>query len=170
MSRASVQELAQTKGIGQAKGIELKAAFTLGARLARTLAEKQAITSAQDVYALLGDEMRMLEYESLRIICLNTKGRILGIEEVSRGILDATLFHAREVFRHAIARQAYGIIAVHNHPSGNPTPSTGDHEITKNLRDAGKLLEIELFDHVILGAPQSNNQLPYYSFRETGYL
>ena len=170
LSRASVQELAQTKGVGPAKAVELKAAFTLGARMARELAGAQTIGSAQDVYALLGEEMRLLEYESLRVVCLNTKSRVLAVEEISRGVLDATLFHAREVFRPAIARQAYGIIVVHNHPSGNPAPSAGDCEITKALREAGRLLEIEVFDHVILGAPQPNGGLPYYSFKETGYL
>ena len=122
LSRASVGELAKIKGIGQAKAIGLKAAFALAARLARSEAEARAIETADDVARLLGEEMRLLDYESVRVICLNTQHKILAVEEITRGILNESLFHPREAFRPALARQAYALILVHNHPSGNCQP------------------------------------------------
>jgi DNA repair protein RadC len=152
LSRASVPELAKIKGVGPVKAIELKAAFSLGARLSQTAAEARGIDSPADVFALLGDEMRILEYESIRVISLNTKHKILGIHEISRGTLNESLFHPREAFRPAIAHHAYGIVLVHNHPSGDPTPSTADYQITRRLKQAGEILQIEVVDHVIVGA------------------
>ncbi len=98
LSRAPVGELIRVKGVGQAKAIELKAAFALGARLNRTEAEARAIETADDIARLLGDEMRLLDYESVRIVCLNTKHMVLAVEEVTRGTLNESLFHPRELF------------------------------------------------------------------------
>ena len=170
LSRAPVGELVKIKGVGQAKAIELKAAFALAARLARSEAEARAIETADDVARLLGEEMRLLDYESVRVICLNTKHMVLGVEEVTRGTLNESLFHPREAFRPALARQAHAVILVHNHPSGNPQPSDADLLVTRRMKDAGLLLQVELLDHVILGAPRAGNEKNYFSFKNEGLL
>jgi DNA repair protein RadC len=170
LSRAPIGELAKIKGIGQAKAIGLKAAFALAARLARTEAEARAIETADDIARLLGEEMRLLDYESVRVICLNTKHMVLAVEEVTRGTLNESLFHPREALRPAIARQAHAIILVHNHPSGNPQPSDADLHVTRRMKEAGALLQIELLDHVILGAPSKDNAKSFFSFKNEGLL
>ena len=170
LSRASVGELAKVKGVGQAKAIGLKAAFALAARLARSEAEARAIETAEDVARLLGEEMRLLDYESVRVICLNTKHRVLAVEEVTRGTLNESLFHPREAFRPAIARQAHAVILVHNHPSGNPSPSDADLHVTRRMKEAGALLQVELLDHVILGAPRKGDEKNFFSFKNEGLL
>jgi DNA repair protein RadC len=170
LSRASVGELAKVKGVGQAKAIGLKAAFALAARLARSEAEARSIETADDIALLLGEEMRLLDYESVRVICLNTKHMVLAVEEVSRGTLNESLFHPREAFRPALARQAHAVILVHNHPSGNPQPSDADLHVTRRMKEAGALLQIELLDHVILGAPRAGDDKNYFSFKNEGLL
>ena len=170
LSRASVGELVKIKGVGQAKAIELKAAFALAARLARSEAEARAIETADDVSRLLGEEMRLLDYESVRVICLNTKHMVLAVEEVTRGTLNESLFHPREAFRPALARQAHAVILVHNHPSGNPQPSDADLHVTRRMKEAGELLQIELLDHVILGAPRKEDEKAFFSFKNEGLL
>jgi DNA repair protein RadC len=170
LSRAPVGELARIKGIGQAKAIGLKAAFALAARLARTEAESRPIDTADDVARLLGEEMRLLDYESVRVICLNTKHKVLAVEEVTRGTLNESLFHPREAFRPALARQAHAVILVHNHPSGNPEPSDADLQVTRRMKQAGELLQIEVLDHVILGAPRAGDERAFFSFKSEGLL
>ena len=170
LSRAPVGELMRVKGVGQAKAIELKAAFALAARLARSEAESRAIEDAADVALLLGEEMRLLDHESVRVVCLNAKHMVLAVEEITRGILNESLFHPREAFRPAMARQAHAVILVHNHPSGNPQPSDADLRVTRQMKDAGQLLQIELLDHVILGAPSAKNEKGYFSFKDAGLL
>ncbi len=170
LSRASVGELAKVKGVGQAKAIGLKAAFALAARLARSEAEARSIASSADIALLLGEEMRLLDYESVRVICLNTKHMVLGVDEVTRGTLNESLIHAREVFRPALARQAYAIVLVHNHPSGNPQPSDADLRATRQMKQAGDVLQIELLDHIILGAPHNGQEKNYFSFKDEGLL
>ena len=170
LSRASVGELARVKGIGEAKAIGLKAAFALAARLARSEAESRVVVTSADVAQLLGEEMRLLDYESVRVICLNVHRKLLGVEEVTRGILNESLFHPREAFRPALARQAHAVIFVHNHPSGDARPSTADIAITKQMTDAGRILRIEVLDHIILGAPTAGNPQSHFSFKDAGIL
>jgi DNA repair protein RadC len=170
LSRAPVGELARIKGIGEAKAIGLKAAFALAARLARSEAEARPIDTAEDVARLLGEEMRLLDYESLRVICLNTKHKVLAVEEVTRGTLNESLFHPREAYRPALARQAHAVILVHNHPSGNPQPSEADLAVTRRMKQAGELLQIEMLDHVILGAPCEGGGKNFFSFKSEGLL
>jgi len=170
LSRAPVGELAKIKGVGQAKAIGLKAAFALAARLARSEAEARAMETAEDVARLLGEEMRLLDYESVRVICLNTKHMVLAVEEISRGTLNESLLHPREAFRPALARQAHAVILVHNHPSGDSRPSDADLHITRRMKQAGELLQIELLDHVILGAPRAGDEKNFFSFKNEGLL
>jgi DNA repair protein RadC len=170
LSRAPVGELARIKGIGQAKAIGLKAAFAIAARMTRTEAEARAIETAADVASLLGDEMRLLDHESVRVICLNTKHKVLAVEEVTRGTLNESLFHPREAYRPALTRQAHAVILVHNHPSGNPQPSDADLFVTRQMKEAGRVLQVELLDHVILGAPTARDGKSYFSFKDEGIL
>jgi DNA repair protein RadC len=170
LSRAPVDELARIKGIGQAKAIGLKAAFALAARLARTEAESRPVDTPEDVARLLGEEMRLLDHESVRVICLNTQHKVLAVEEVTRGTLNESLFHPREAFRPALVRQAHAVILVHNHPSGNSQPSDADLAITRQMKQAGELLRVELLDHVILGAPRAGDKSGYFSFKNEGLL
>jgi DNA repair protein RadC len=170
LSRAPVGELMKVKGVGQAKAIELKAAFALAARLARSEAEARPIDTAQDVARLLGEEMRLLPYESVRVICLNTQRKVLAVEEVTRGTLNESLFHPREAYRPALARQADAVVLVHNHPSGDPKPSDADFQVTRRMKEAGALLQVELLDHVILGAPRAGDAKIFFSFRDEGLL
>lgn len=170
LSRASVPELSQIKGVGEAKAIGLKAAFALAARLARSEAESRGISTAEDVARLLGEEMRLLDHESVRVICLNTKHKVLAIEEISRGVLNESLFHPREAFRPALARMAHAIILVHNHPSGDPEPSEADVRVTRQLRKAGEVLQVEVLDHIILGAPRPGKPQNFFSFKANHYF
>jgi DNA repair protein RadC len=169
LSRAPIGELMKIKGVGQAKAIELKAAFALAARMARSEAESRAIETADDIARLLGEEMRLLDYESVRVISVNTKHMVLAVDEISRGTLNESLFHPREAFRGAVSRGAHAVILVHNHPSGITKPSDADLRVTRNMKDAGAVLSIELLDHVILGAPDKNG-CAYFSFKNEGLL
>jgi DNA repair protein RadC len=171
LSRAPIGELVRIKGVGPAKAIELKAAFAIAARMNRSEAEACPIESAEDIARLLGDEMRLLDYESVRVVCLNTKHKVLAVEEVTRGTLNESLFHPREAFRPALTRQAHAVILVHNHPSGDPQPSDADLHVTRRMKQAGELLQIALLDHVILGAPQKDGTgRNYFSFKDGGLL
>jgi len=169
LGRATVADLARIKGIGPAKAIQLVAAFGLGARLSRTQAEARVVESPADVLALLGDEMRLLSQESIRMILLNKKHHLIRIEEISRGLVDESLFHPREGLRAAVAHNAAALIMVHNHPSGDPKPSPADRQVTQAFAEAAKLMEIPLLDHIILGS-ESAGRPAYFSFKEHNLL
>jgi DNA repair protein RadC len=163
------RELAKVSGIGPAKAAELKAAFEMGRRMARPEAEKLRVDRAGVIHELLGAEMQALPYESLRVLLLDTRHGLLEEKEISRGSLNESIAHPREIFRPAIAAGAYAIAVVHNHPSGDPLPSEADRRLTRRLAEAGTLLQIPLVDHVIIGAKRGEHS-PYFSFREAGLL
>ncbi len=169
LSRCSVKELAAIKGIGLAKGAQLAAAFGLGHRLAHENFVGKKVETPEQVYELLGPEMRALHRESLRVVLLDTRYQLLRIEEISLGSVNESIAHPREVFRPALLYSAYAVLVVHNHPSGDPSPSQADHGLTRRLREAAELLQIKLLDHIIIGAP-AEGRLPYFSFKEMGIL
>ena len=169
LSRCSVKELAGIKGIGPAKGAQLAAAFGLGQRLAQEKRPAKKIDTPESIYELLGPEMRALNKEALRVVLLDTRYNYKRIEEISLGSINESIAHPRDVFRPALIYSAYAVIVVHNHPSGDPSPSQADHSLTRRLREAAELLQIKLLDHVIIGAP-AEGRLPYFSFREMGVL
>lgn len=145
-------ELTHINGIGPAKALELQASLELGRRVARSmLPESMAITSPQDAADLLMEEMRLLKEEHFIVLFLNTKNRVIGRQTLSIGSLNASIVHPREVFRAAIRRSSASILCAHNHPSGDPTPSPEDLQLTRRLRDAGELVGIELLDHLVIG-------------------
>lgn len=169
LSRCTVKEIGKIKGIGPAKAVQLVAAFGLGQRLARESLTRTKIDSPELVYDLLAGEMRALHKESLRVILLDTRYHLLRIEEVSLGSVNESIAHPRDIFRPALIFSAFALIVVHNHPSGDPSPSSADHTLTRRLSEAAQLLQIKLLDHIIIGAPAAE-RLPYYSFKEAGVL
>lgn len=161
----SAEELAAFKGVGMAKATQIKAAVELGRRVSSLSPEERpVIRCPEDVVQLVREEMRFLDRENFRVLCLNTKNQVVSSDLVSVGSLNASLVHPREVFKLAVSRSAAALILVHNHPSGDPQPSKEDLEVTRRLVQAGQLLGIEVLDHVIIGGCE------YVSLREKKYL
>ncbi|MBI2871871.1 MAG: DNA repair protein RadC [Chloroflexi bacterium] len=155
LAAASYPELCGVRGLGDAKASQLKAALELGRRLVTLQAEARVtITCPQDVANLLSAEMGLLENEHLRVVLLDTKNHVVGTPEVYRGSVNSTTVRVAEVFREAVRHNCPAIIAVHNHPSGDPAPSPEDVQVTRQLIDGGKALDITLLDHVIIGRQQ----------------
>ena len=169
LAGCSVEELSSLPGMGPAKAAELKAAFEMGRRMAIPEEERPRIDRSEVIHRLLAREMEILPYESLRVLLLDTRHGLLEHREVSRGSLNESIAHPREIFRPAIAKGAYAIAVVHNHPSGDPQPSEADRRLTRRLTEAGALLQIPMVDHVIIGAMRGDRS-PYFSFREAGLL
>jgi len=152
LTDCTIEELSQIKGIGLAKSSQIIAAVELGKRIALTTkANNYKIRTPDDVSHLLMEEMRYLKKEFFNIILLNTKNEVIAVENISIGSLNASIVHPREVFVRAIKRNSSSIILVHNHPSGDPHPSNEDISITNRLVEAGKLIGIEVLDHIIIG-------------------
>lgn len=169
LSRCSVAELAGIRGVGPAKGAQLAAAFELGARLALETIAAVELDTPERIYQLLGAEMRALRQESLRVVLLNTRHRLIRTTEITRGTLTEALAHPREILREALIHSAWGFVLVHNHPSGDPSPSAADRDLTRWISRASREMGIELVDHVIIGGPEAGAE-PYFSFREMGML
>ncbi|MFA7343810.1 MAG: DNA repair protein RadC [Terrimicrobiaceae bacterium] len=170
LSRATALEIRKmVSGIGKAKSVELAAAFEIGKRLARNRDERPLLDSPTRIFEVFGQEFLSLRRESLRVILLDTKLRLLLVEEVALGSINECVAHPREIFRPAIIHSAYSLVLVHNHPSGDPQPSAADRRLTAALREAASLLQINLMDHMILGSSDGGRQ-PYFSFRDAGLL
>ena len=152
LQRASYGEICAQHGIGEAKAAQIKAAIDLGRRLAsQTTSERPVVHSPEDAADLVQYEMSALEQEQLRVILLNTRNHVLGIKTIYQGSLNSSQVRVGELFRPAIRENAAAIIVVHNHPSGDPSPSPDDVAITKVIIEAGKLLDIQVLDHLIIG-------------------
>lgn len=171
LSRATEPELRKFKGIGRDKAVTLVAAFTLGRHMARELrAESPVLDQPSRVADLLREDNRAYRVEILQAVLLNTRRRLIRVERLSDGTLDTILVHPREVFRVAIAANASALVLVHNHPSGDPTPSEADIKVTRDLIRAGQLLKIEVLDHIILGTRTADRDRDFVSLRELGYF
>lgn len=152
-------------GVGNAKGARLVAAFELATRLLREERPvRPGIRGPADVFRLIGPKLRDQQVEEFRILALDTRARLLRNILITRGLLDASLVHPREVFRAAIAEAASSIILIHNHPSGDPSPSAEDHAVTRQLVATGRLLDVPVNDHVIIAGDR------YLSFADAGML
>jgi len=160
LSRCGAGELADIKGIGPAKALQLAAAFELGKRLAQESPARGKLDSPELVYELLGPE---------RAVLLDTRLRLLRVEEIALGSVSECIAHPREVFRPALVHSAFAVILAHNHPSGDPSPSAADIQMSRRMAEAARVLQIRLLDHVIIGGP-AEGRLPYYSFKEAGVL
>ncbi|HHW91669.1 MAG TPA: DNA repair protein RadC [Firmicutes bacterium] len=162
---ASVEELSKIHGVGVAKAARIKAALELGRRLvAETRDSRPVIKSPQAAAALVMEEMRYLDREHFRVLLLSTKNHVIAIETDFVGSLNSSLVHPRELFRTCIRRSAAAIILIHNHPSGDPTPSQEDIQLTHRLCEGGALLGIDILDHLIIGDGI------YVSMREKGII
>jgi DNA repair protein RadC len=171
LSRATIPQLQAVKGVGRDKAIALQAAFTLARRLAKELhQESPMLDTPERVADLLREEARSYEVESFQVLSVNTRRRLLRVDRVSQGTLDTILVHPREVFKPAIAANAAAIILMHNHPSGDPSPSEADIKVTRDLIRAGQLLKIDVLDHVIIGRPTQERPRDFVSLRELGYF
>lgn len=164
LSQASVEELSLIKGIGLAKAAQIKAAFEIGRRLftGNQNYKNKELTNPEKVYKLIKSKLKNYRKEHFYIIILNSRNH--KIEEVSVGSLNASIVHPREVFSEAIKNNAASIIFAHNHPSGDPEPSKDDLEITKKLAESGKILGIEVLDHIIVTKDK------FLSFKEQGLI
>ena len=155
LKEASLEELMEIKGIGPAKAVSIKAALELGRRAGVDTPTKMFIKSPEDVINVAAganmEEMRYFDREHFRVMYLDRKGGLLVIEDVSIGGLHSSIVHPREVFKTAVKKSAASMILIHNHPSGDPTPSREDIDITNRLIEAGKLMGIEVLDHIIIG-------------------
>jgi DNA repair protein RadC len=162
LGRAAFAELCGEKHVGEAKAAQVLAALELGKRIISAQPDQRAtVRSPEDVYALVGAEMALLEAEHLKVILLNVRNQVMGVREVYRGSVHSAVVRVAEVFRDAVRENCPSIVVVHNHPSGDPSPSPDDVALTKQLCEAARLLAVDLLDHVIIGrrGPASLRQM-----------
>jgi DNA repair protein RadC len=163
LARANTTELTNEKGLGPAKVAQLKASLELGRRLlAESHDERVQVRSPADAANMVMSEMSLLEQEELRVMLLDTKNRVLATEALYKGSLNTSLIRVGELFRYAIRANCNSLIVVHNHPSGDPSPSPEDVAVTKQMVEAGKLLDVEVLDHLIIGGQR------FVSLKERG--
>ncbi|GGL41270.1 RadC family protein [Sporolactobacillus putidus] len=149
---ASVEELRKVRGIGTAKAVQLLASFEVGRRMARLRSDTHyTVRSPEDGANFVMEEMRILKQEHFIALFLNTKNQVLHKTTIFIGSLNASIVHPREVFKEAVRRSAAAIICFHNHPSGDPSPSREDIEVTKRLVSCGKILGVDMLDHIVIG-------------------
>jgi len=161
IASASLEELCQLGGIGKAKAVQVQAAFEIGKRFSKARDRGDArIRCSEDVKRLLWHDMRNHDKEHFVILILDTKNRVIKDDTITIGTLDSSIINPREVFKSAVKSNAASVIIVHNHPSGDPTPSSDDIATTKRLRDAGEIVGISVLDHVIIGEKE------HYSFKD----
>jgi DNA repair protein RadC len=163
LHRASFEEVCSQKGLGMAKAAQIKAAIELGRRLSmQSPEERPCIQSPGDAAELVRYEMSALLQEELRVILLDTRNRVISIEQIYKGSLNASMVRVGELFKPAIQRSSASIILTHNHPSGDPSPSPEDVNLTRSVVQAGKLLSIDVLDHLVIGLGR------YVSLKERG--
>jgi DNA repair protein RadC len=150
LARASFGELSTERAMGEAKASQLLAAMELGKRMLHEQPARRIVRAAEDVFQMLFADMALLEQEELRVILLSTRNEVFAMRDVYRGNVSSAVVRIAEVFRDAVREGCPSIIAVHNHPSGDPSPSAEDAALTKQLVEAGRLLGIELLDHVVI--------------------
>jgi len=152
LSRTSVAELSIVTGIGPAKAVQIKAALELGRRMVASAPEERPkVTSPADAANLLMSEMMFLEQEHLRVILLNTRNEVLSAPTIYQGSLNTSVVRIGELFRQAVRANAAALIVAHNHPSGDPSPSPEDINVTRQLVKAGQLLDVKVLDHIVIG-------------------
>jgi DNA repair protein RadC len=152
LARATVTELMTARDVGEAKAAEIKAALEIGRRLvASAPEERRRVTTPDDAFHLLKSEMMFLEQEHLRLILLDTRNHVLRTPTIYIGSLNTSVVRVGELFRAAIRENAAALIVAHNHPSGDPAPSPEDINVTRQIVQAGKLLDVDVLDHIIIG-------------------
>ncbi|MEY4569699.1 MAG: repair protein RadC [Verrucomicrobiota bacterium] len=164
-----VAELSKIKGLGLAKASKLAAAFELGTRVAREQLRDVSLETPELIHNFFGPQLRHLSQEQVMVAVLDTRLRHVATTVVSVGTVSDSRAHPREILRPVITRGAYGFILLHNHPSGDPSPSRADEIVTRQVVEAAKLMQVCFLDHVIIGRP-SPGRAAYYSFREAGLV
>ncbi len=171
LARASLDDLRTIRGVGRDKAVTLVAAFTLARKLAEEVRrEAPLLDTPEAVAAVMREDCRLRETETFQVLLLNTRRRLIKLLPLTQGTKDMLLVQAGEVFRAAIAANAAALVLIHNHPSGDPTPSEADIKVTRDLIRAGQLLKIDVVDHVILGRATAERPRDYASLRELGYF
>jgi len=162
---ASLDEITSIKGIGTAKAIQVLAAVEIGRRISNLhYDDRYVIRSPEDGAKYVMNDMRFLSQEHFVTLYLNTKNQVLHKKTIFIGSLNASIVHPREIYKEALRRSAASIVCIHNHPSGDPTPSREDIEVTRRISECGKILGVELLDHLIIGENK------FVSLKEKGYL
>jgi len=166
LGRMSTAGLQRIKGIGEAKAVTIAAAFRLGSRFLESNAAKTAVrvSSADDVFKHFGPSLKLLNHEVFKILLLNTNNAVIRDIVISSGHLNASVVHAREIFKAAVDHLAASVILIHNHPSGNPKPSSQDISVTEKICESGKIIGIPVLDHVII----ADNS--YFSFADSAMI
>jgi DNA repair protein RadC len=165
LARFSVKDLCKVDGIGPAKAISIIAAIELGGRRqAHTAMEKKSIKTSQDAFEMIKSTLQDLTYEEFWIYTLTQKNNVIGAYKISEGGITGTVVDSRKIFKMALDDKATGMILFHNHPSGNVKPSEADNKITKQLKEAGKLLDINVMDHIIVA------ETNYFSYADEGLM
>ncbi|NPV84774.1 MAG: DNA repair protein RadC [Anaerolineae bacterium] len=163
LHRAAFEDVCKEKGVGEAKAAQIKAAIELGRRMASISPEERpCVQSPADVVALVMYEMSALTQEHLWVMVLDTRNRLISIERLYKGSLNTSMVRVGELFKAAIKLDAASVVVIHNHPSGDPSPSPDDIVLTRAIAQAGKLLDIELVDHLVIGHGR------YVSLKERG--
>jgi DNA repair protein RadC len=165
LAGVSVEKLARVKGVGEAKACRLKAAVELGRRVVKaTRGEVKIVKCPEDAAGLVIEDMKHLDREHFAVILLDSKNAVISVEKVSVGTVNSSIVHPREVLKPALEKSATSIILVHNHPTGNVSPSREDVMITRRFEKCGRILGIDVIDHLIIGDGN------YRSMKESGYL
>lgn len=166
LAKFDINMIRKVKGIGLAKACKIVASIELANRVAKTKAKiKDSINSPSDLLEIFSVEFDKLNVEVFKLICLNAKNHIIHCENLTKGVVNGSVVGLRELFKIAILRHSYSIIIMHNHPTGNPSPSKEDIDVTNKIKKAGELMDIRLIDHIIYGNVEN-----YFSFKENGYL
>lgn len=165
LHRFSMEQLVKIRGIGKVKAVQLLCILELSRRLSKALAsESVSFSSPASIAEYYMEDLRHKNQEIMKLAMINSKGKLIGENEISKGTVNASIITPREIFIEALLKQAVAVIALHNHPSGDPAPSNDDILLTKRIEQAGKIIGIDLLDHIIIG----NNC--YVSLREMGIL
>ena len=162
-----VGELARERGLGVAKASKLAAAFELGVRVARERVASAVLDTPEAIHSFFGPQMAHLPQEQVVVAMVDTRLKHMGSSVVSMGTVSESSAHPREVLRPVITRGAYGFVLIHNHPSGEPSPSKADEVVTRRIADSAELMQVRFLDHIIIGRSPS---APYFSFREAGLI
>ena len=172
LTKWSAEDFTAVHGIGKIKALQLKAVMEVAKRVLRCHVEQPKLLDSPDkVHAFFKPMLPSIEVEKFWVIALNRKNRLIKVKEVTSGTVSGSLVHPRECFREAIRLNASAVIFAHNHPSGDPSPSSADIRVTRTLRSSAEILDIDLLDHVILGDARLNpSQMDYYSFSEHGLM
>jgi DNA repair protein RadC len=165
----TVAELAKEYGLGLAKASKLAAAFELGTRVAREQVRDIPLDTPERIHEFFGPQLRHLTQEQVVVAVVDARLRHIGTNVVSIGTCSESTAHPREILRPVITRGAHGFVLIHNHPSGDPSPSRSDEMVTRRLVESSNLMQVHFLDHVIIGKP-SPGRTPYYSFREAGMV